>query len=287
MLNINDLINNLDLWLNEQRLDNELSINTIKTYRNSINKFIDYLNTNNIYDINKQIMLDYKDFLNNISKSYKSKNLWIISLNKYLKYLNSNELSLKQIKVQNKFVLQSNLNISDYKRLLRFSKKDNLTQDYLITKTLFATGIRYSELEFFTVENLRIENQGIINIYSKNKVRDVIIPTNLAVELRKYCRNNKINSGYIFRQIKDSSKLYSSVTYWKHLKKIAGMARVNKNKCHAHNLRHLFSVEFLKIHNNNYLALSDILGHSSLNTTRIYSTLSHKEKRAMLDAMKL
>ncbi len=278
---------NLNNWLEEQRLADELSDNTIKIYKQSIIKFISYLNDNRIENITKQTMIDYKKQLIKISNSTKSQNIWIIALNKYLKYLKLNNLCLKQIKVQNKFIVKSNLTLSDYKRLLRIAKREEMFQDYLIIQTICKTGIRFSELKFFTVENLGIDKKGVIIISSKGKVRDIEIPTILAQDLRKYARLNKIKEGYIFRQVKDHHKLVASSTFWKHLQKIAGIAKVNKSKCHAHNLRHLFAVEFLKTHNNNTLALASILGHSSLNTTRIYSTLTTEEKRAMLDAMKL
>lgn len=278
---------NLNNWLEEQRLADELSDNTIKIYKQSIIKFISYLNDNRIENITKQTMIDYKKQLIKISNSTKSQNIWIIALNKYLKYLKLNNLCLKQIKVQNKFIVKSNLTLSDYKRLLRIAKREEMFQDYLIIQTICKTGIRFSELKFFTVENLGIDKKGVIIISSKGKVRDIEIPTTLAQDLRKYARLNKIKEGYIFRQVKDHHKLVAASTFWKHLQKIAGIAKVNKSKCHAHNLRHLFAVEFLKTHNNNTLALASILGHSSLNTTRIYSTLTTEEKRAMLDAMKL
>lgn len=278
------LIDNLDNWLENQRLDYELSIHTLNTYRNSINKFINYLTFNELDNFDKDILISYKDYLDNISNSVKSKNLWIISLNKYLKYLELNNLCLKQIKVQSEFIVQSNLSVSDYNRLLRFAQKEKLEKDYLIIKTLTMTGIRFSELKYFTVENLKLKNKGVIIIKSKGKVRDIEIPTLLARELRQYARENKIKEGYIFRQYKDPNKIYSANTFWKHLKKLAGLSKVGKDKCHAHSFRHLFAVEFLKTHNN-ALALASILGHSSLNTTRIYTTLTTDEKRSLLDSM--
>lgn len=278
------LIDNLDSWLECQRLDSELSDHTLNTYRNSINKFINYLSTNNLDTFDKDILIGYKKHLDLISNSVKSKNLWIISLNKYLKSLGLNNLCLKQIKVQSEFIVQSNLSVSDYNRLLRFALKENLLTDYLIIKTLTMTGVRFSELRYFTIDNLKLKNKGVIIIKSKGKVRDIEVPTLLARELRQFARENKIKEGYIFTQIKDPTKLYSANTFWKHLKKLAGLSKVGKDKCHAHSFRHLFAVEFLKTHNN-ALALAAILGHSSLNTTRIYTTLTTDEKRSLLDAM--
>lgn len=286
MLEKEKIINFKTKFLNDERLKNELSANTLKTYNNSINKFIQYLNNLSINRIDKQIMINYKNYLNEISGSSKTKNLWITVINKYLKYLNCKELCLKKIKVQNKFYLKNVLTLADYKRLLRIAKRENMIQDYMIIQTLAKTGIRISELKYFTVDNLKKSNRNIIMISSKGKERDIEIPTKLGTDLRKYARENKLD-GYIFTQINNKNKLLNPSTFWKHLQKIAGIARVNKDKCHAHNFRHLFSIEFLKEHNNNSFALASLLGHSSLNTTRIYQTFSPDEKRAMLDKMKL
>ena len=286
MLDKEKVINSKEKFLDDERLKNELSNNTLKTYKNSINKFIKYLNDKSIDNIDKQIMIDYKDYLNEISCSSKTKNLWITVINKYLKYLNYRDLCLKQIKVQNKFYLKNTLTLADYKRLLRIAKRENMMQDYMIIQTLARTGIRISELKYFTVDNLKKSNKNIIIILSKGKERDIEIPTSLGTDLRKYARENKLD-GYIFTQTNNKNKLLNPSTFWKHLQKIAGIAKVNKDKCHAHNFRHLFSIEFLKEHNNNSFALASLLGHSSLNTTRIYQTFSPDEKRAMLDKMKL
>ncbi|MCI8460997.1 MAG: tyrosine-type recombinase/integrase [Bacilli bacterium] len=279
-----DLEDNIDIFINEQYL-NELSINSQKAYRNSINKFIEYLNKKEILIIDKKVMIDYRKYLDTISESANSKNLWIIALNKYLKWFDCTDLCLHQIKVQRKFYADYNLSLADYKRLLRIAKKEGREQDYYIIKTLCMTGIRISELKFFTVENLKRQNNNILHIYNKKKERDILLIDELARDLRKYCRKSKIYEGYIFKSPKIEGNMISTSCIWKHLQKIAGIARVNKKVVHAHSFRHLFSDVFLDKYPDHVLALAAYLGHNSLETTRIYAKKTLKQQKQMLSKL--
>lgn len=284
-MNLEILKEQLDEFMNEQYL-NEISINSQKAYRNSINKFIDFLENKKISLVNKNIMIDYRKYLDTISESVNSKNLWIISLNKYLKWLGESDLCLHQIRSQKKFYADYNLSLSDYKRLLRTSKREEREQDYYIIKTLGMTGIRISELKFFTVENLKRQNDNVLHIYNKKKQRDILLIDSLARELRKYCRRNKIETGYIFQSPKIEGSMISTSCIWKRLKKIAGIARVNKKSVHAHSFRHLFSDVFLNTYPDHVLALAAYLGHNSLETTRIYAKKTLKQQKEMLSKLK-
>lgn len=280
-----EIINNLNKWIENQRLL-ELSNKTLIQYQNSITKFIKYLTEENINLIDKKTLIKYKEYLNKISNSANSKNLWIISLNKYLKYLGYSNLILKQFKTQNKFYTYDNMTFADYKRLLRIAKRENMTQDYLIMKVLAMTGIRVSELEFFTIENLKLANDNILRIQNKGKERDIPLRDDLARELRKYSRQNKIKKGYIFRSYKNQINKVNPTTIWKHLKKISGIARVKTKVVHAHSFRHLFADKFLETYPGNVILLAEFLGHSSLETTRIYVKKTLKQKKEMLAKLK-
>lgn len=275
---------NLEKFLEEQRL-NEISHNSINAYKNSIIKFINFLDNNEIEVLDKNHMISYRKFLDEISESTNSKNLWIIALNKYLKWLDVKDLCLKQIKVQKRFYADYNLSLSDYKRLLRIAKRENKIQDYYIIKTLAMTGIRISELKFFTVENLQRQNDNVLHIYNKKKQRDILLIDTLARDLRKYCRSKKIKTGYIFLSPKIEGKMISTSCIWKHLQKIAGQARVNKKVVHAHSFRHLFSDVFLDKYPDHVLALASYLGHNSLETTRIYARKTIKQQKQMLSKL--
>lgn len=275
---------NLECYLEEQYLE-ELSKNTISTYKIAISKFISFLYMNEIIIVDKNYMIKYRRYLDEISESVNSKNLWIISLNKYLKWIHAEDLCLHQIRAQRKFYADYNLSLADYKRLLRIAKKNNMIQDYYIIKTLAMTGIRVSELKFFTVENLKRQNDNVLHIYNKKKERDILLIDTLARDLRTYCRKNKIKSGYIFISPKIEGNMISTSCIWKHLKKIAGMARVNKKVVHAHSFRHLFSDVFLDKYPDHVLALAAYLGHNSLETTRIYARKTIKQQKQMLSKL--
>ena len=224
-------------------------------------------------------MICYKKNLDKISKSTNTKNLWITVLNKYLKFLGSN-LRINLLRSQNRFINKDYMSLADYKRLLRTAKKEGMIQDYYIIKTLAMSGIRISELKFFTVENLKIENK---NIFNKGKERELVISDKLAKELRKYCREFKIKEGIIFRSITNPEKMVSTSTLWKHLQKIASLSRVKKSIVHAHSFRHLFADRFLEKHPGDTLTLQDLLGHENPKTTSIYVKKNSQARKRIVN----
>lgn len=279
-MNKQDLIPKLDEWIEEQRYQ-EYSDNTLKQYKANVLKFIDWLKDGE--EITKQTTMDYKKYLYELNPrpATSSINTWIIELNKFLKWLELNDLTIKKIKQQVKSSTEEVLSISDYKRLLRFSKSMGLIKLHYIMKVLAMTGIRISELKYFTVENLK---SNYIVAFNKGKERNIIVRQDLARELRKYCRENNIKEGYIFRGEK-KGKMPSASTIWRQMKKVSGAARVNKNKVHAHSFRHLFAQVFLDEYNNNITELADILGHNSLETTRLYTRSSNSQKKSKLEKL--
>lgn len=276
-----ELNKKLETFIEEHELQ-EYASRTLTQYRTAINKFIDFVGER---DLDKKLMLEYKNYLDSISDSARSKNNWIIILNKFLKYIDRNDLLLKRIKTQNRYTLKRVLTITDYKRLLRFAKRNNYNQIYLVMVILAKTGIRISELKYFTVENLNRDNlqDGSLIIRNKGKERDISIRRDLIIEIRRYCRENKIRSGYIFPSVKNRNQMTCASTFWRQMKKVAGLARVNKSTVHAHSFRHLFAILFLKTYPGNTTQLADILGHNSIETTRIYTTLTSNQKRELLD----
>lgn len=279
-MNKQELLSRLDEWILEQKYQ-EYAENTLKQYRANVMKFIDWLPDNDD-PINKDTTLDYKKYLGTIAGSTNSINTWIVTINKYLKWCGMQDIIIKKIKMQQKQSNEEVLSLTDYKRLLRWSKKMDLTKLHYIMKILAMTGIRISELRYFTVENL---NSNYIKVFNKGKERKIIIRQDLARELRKYCRENKIKDGYVFPGEKQGKQIHES-TIFRQMKKVAGAAKVNKNKVHAHSFRHLFAQVFLNTYNNNITELADILGHNSLDTTRLYTRTSDAQKREKLEKLK-
>lgn len=276
-----ELILKLDEWIDEQKYQ-EYSKNTLSQYKANVLKFIEWLSDDEI--ITKTTTMRYKEYLYSLEPKPKTNsiNTWIIELNKFLKWLSYEELTLKKIKQQYKTSNDEILSISDYKRLLRFSKRLGLDNLYYIMKTLAMTGIRISELSYFTVESIK---SNYILVFNKGKERYIIIRQDLARELRKYCRENNIKTGYVFVN-KKTKNMPNSSTIWRQMKKVAGAARVNKNKVHAHSFRHLFAQIYLEENPQDITGLADLMGHNSLETTRIYTRTSNVQKKSKLEKLK-
>lgn len=265
----------------EQCKSEELSEKTLTKYNRDINKFIQYSNIKTKEDITKDRLIEYKDSLIKKSKTSTVNNK-IIIINKFLTFLfNNKDYNLKQIKTQSKFEVDNILSKTDYDRLLKWAVKLNKMVMYYLMRTLAGTGIRISELQYITVEAVK---KGKTEIYNKGKKRPVYIKETLQKDLKKYCKDKGIDKGIIFKS--RSGKPLDNAYIYKEIQHIAGQARVNKKKAHPHSFRHLFAKEYLNA-GGNYLNLADILGHSSTDTTRIYSVKDANENRADLNKMSL
>ncbi len=269
-------MNDLDSFIFKQEED-ELSENTIKQYRHIVFEFLNFLDN----DYSKLKVNSFKEYMSEKKKLCpRSQNLWIIIVNKYLKFINKPELILKEEKIQKEFSIKESLSIIDYKRLLRYAKKRGDHQSYYMMKILAMTGCRISELKYFTIENLNTN----IEIKSKSKFREITVVKPLLRELRKYARSQKIKNGTLFPS-SITGEMITFSCFWKRIKKIAGAARVNKKKVHAHAFRHLFAIKFLEEYPGNLPQLADILGHSSIETTRIYTKLTRSTKEKMIESI--
>lgn len=278
-MNKQELLPKLDEWINEQTYQ-EYSNNTLNQYKANVLKFLNWLSDDE--NITKDTTIKYKEYLYSLNPRPKTSsiNTWIIELNKFLKWLKLDDLTIKKIKQQTKNSNEEVLSISDYKRLLRISKSIGNMKLYYIMKVLAMTGIRISELKFFTVESIK---SNYIPAFNKGKERNLIVRQDLARELRKYCRDNNIKTGCIFKGENQDKLVFSTI--WRQMKKVSGKARVNKNKVHAHSFRHLFAQVFLEEYSDNITELADILGHNSLETTRLYTRTSNAQKKSKLEKL--
>lgn len=271
--------NGIPEFLMDQKCS-EKSANTIKKYEHGVRRFVDTLPDD--CEITKSHTLAYKETLLNSGYKPATISSYIIVMNKYLKWLGVPDLRVKQLKVQRKSSLSDVLTPDEYKRLLRKARAYGQQDTYLIMKVLANTGIRIGELKYFTVENLK---GNYLQINNKGKIRTVPIRQDLARELRKYCRDNKIREGTIFPG-KNKGKQLTVSTIWRRLQKLAGELKIKKSKIHPHSFRHLFAKQFLKENTNGLAELADILGHESLETTRIYLVSTDAEKKKKLEGLK-
>ena len=275
-----DLQGKLDEWILEQKYQ-EYAPNTLKAYSNSVSRFIEWCPDDE--EITKQTMIAYKDNLMQNFDSPKSINCHVIEVNKFMHWIGMDDLKLKKLKIQFKQSNEDVLSISDFKRLLRFAKRNNDHQLYYIMKILAMTGIRISELRYFTVENLK---SNYIKVYNKKKFRTVIVRQDLMRELKRYARDKGIKEGFLFRSPIKPKQMVNESTIWRHMKRTAGQAKIKKNKVHAHSFRHLFAKIYLETYTDSITELADILGHESLETTRLYTRTSDAQKKEKLERLK-
>ena len=266
-----DYILALPQFVRELRLS-EKSQRTITKYTCDVQKFIHFIPEEG--EITKEHVLDYKAHLCSSEFKTNSINTYLVILNRFHRWATIPGMSVKEIRTQQKSSISDVVSSSDAKRLLRYAKKRKRDDIYLIMKIISTTGIRISELEYFTVESIQKHH---FKAFNKGKEREIILTQELARELRKYCRDHKITEGKIFT--------LSIPTIWRQMKNTASDAKVALEKVHPHSFRHLFAKEFMEQYNN-VLDLADILGHSSLETTRIYTRSTLDEKRKKLENMK-
>lgn len=254
----------------------ERSKATIEKYLRDVRRFQIFAENR---EITKELIVQYKDSL--IEKGYavRSINSMLAALNTYLSFLGCSEYRVRSIKAQKTIYCREErlLTKAEYLRLLDASR--NRPRLFLLLQTICATGIRVSELSHFTVEAVK---QGEVIVHSKGKTRVILVPSKLKTMLLKYARQLKIERGVIFRT-KSGLPLDRS-NIWTEMKHICGIANVNPSKVFPHNLRKLFARTFYNIERD-IAKLADILGHSSIDTTRIYIMSTGWEHQRKIDRL--
>ena len=252
---------------------------TIQKYVREVLCFMDFLGNS---PITKSRVLDYREYLQNIHKS-RTVNGKLSAINVYLEYSGLSDCKVKLLRVQRNTFIDENRDLSEteYKRLLAVAKDRQNTSLYHVMLTICNTGIRISELRFITIEAVK-SRKAEINL--KGKTRIVIIPKELAKRLEQYAMENKIRSGVLFRTRNGKPLDRSNICH--DMKKLCEAARVKPQKVFPHNLRHLFAKSYYAIEKN-LARLADILGHSSVETTRIYVATCVREYERAMQKMQL
>ncbi len=217
-------------------------------------------------ELDKRKVLDYKEYL--IGKFVPaSVNSVLSSLNSFFEFNNWYEMKVKMLKIQKQIFAQKDKELSktEYERLLDAAKAKSNERLYLLMQTICSSGIRVSELQYITVEAIKLRKA---TINCKGKMRIVILPKELCRMLTEYAKTQKITSGSVF--VTKTGKPLDRSTIWKMMKALCESARVSKYKVFPHNLRHLFARTFYTLQKD-IVRLADVLGHSSVNTTRIYT----------------
>lgn len=244
-------------------LNEEKSQATQEKYIRDITNFVKW---NAGEELNKQRALEYKEYL---IRSYApaSVNSMLSSLNSFFTYNEWFDCRVKQLKIQKRIFTseEKELTKAEYERLLTAAKAKGNRKLYYLMQTICSTGIRVSELKYITVESIE-KRQAVIRL--KGKTRVVIIPDSLCKALLKYAKKEKIKAGAIF--VSKSGKALDRSNIWRLMKDLCGSANVKKEKVFPHNLRHLFARTYYSMQKD-IVRLADILGHTSINTTRIYT----------------
>jgi len=257
----------------------EKSDNTIEKYLRDVKAFFEFAGAG---EINKSVVMKFKASL---VKNYEitSANSMIAAVNSFLRFMGWVDCCIKQFKVQKKAFCseEKELTKAEYIRLVNTAKKKSNERLNLILQTICGTGIRVSELQFITVEAVR---KGEAVVCCKNKTRTVFIVRELQKKLLNYIKAKDITTGCIF--ITKSGKPMSRCNIWREMKALCEQAAVSPDKVFPHNLRHLFARTFYGIEKD-IAKLADILGHSSINTTRIYIITTGAEHKRKLENMRL
>lgn len=258
-------------------IQEEKSPLTVEKYLRDVRFFLKWLNGRMII---KAEVLSYKEALME-SYAVASVNSMLSSLNCYLNFIGRADCQVKTIKQQRRTfcAAEKELTKQEYERLLAAAKeKPRLC---LLMQTICSTGIRVSEHRFVTVEAARL---GYAEVRLKGKCRVVFLPKKLCKMLLNYARENKIRQGSIF--VTSTGKPLNRCNIWAEMKKLCHTAGVSREKVFPHNLRHLFARTFYSLEKD-IVRLADILGHSSINTTRIYTIESGWNHQRQIERMAL
>ncbi len=257
----------------------ERSCNTIEKYIRDIRFFRGRLQGGNV---DKSALVKYKKEL---CERYaaKSVNSMLSSVNAFFVFMGWYDLKVKTLKIQRRIFSDKSKELSkpEYERLLAAAKNRKNKRLYYLMQTVASTGLRVSEIQYVTCEAVR-QGQAVINC--KGKIRQIFLPKKLCKMLLSYIKERNIKSGSVF--VTKTGKPLDRSHIWKMLKSLCEAAGVSRDKVFPHNLRHLFARTFYSLQKD-IVRLADILGHSNIETTRIYTMESGAEHRKLLQKLGL
>lgn len=275
----NQLAQDMQGFVNGLRTS-ERAAATIEKYVREVERLYDFLAGR---ELTKEAMLEYRQSLCDKDEKPQTVNAKLSGINAYLKAIGRADCCIQLLKIQRRAFIdeERELTESEYKRLLQAAQERKQLRLRLVLETICSTGIRVSELSFITVEALRA---GRAQVRLKGKIRVILFAKPLRRELESYARAQGIQTGCIFRT--KSGKPLDRSNIWRDMKRLAKRAQVSEKKVFPHNLRHLFARMYYAL-DKNLAHLADILGHSSVETTRIYVSVSEREHEKTLSKMQL
>ena len=276
------------LQLTEQAFDqfedylrhDEREESTIEAYLRSLTRFAEWADGRSV---TKELAMEWKTALAESGYRPISVNAMLAAVNKFFTCMGREDCKVKYLKLQRQMFRKSEKDLSkeEYQRLVQAAHEKGDLRMELILETICATGIRVGELKYITVEAIRA---GVAEIALKGKIRTILLPHRLCRKLQKYAKQQKIASGKIF--LTQDGLPVSRQSIWTRMKALCEAAGVERSKVFPHNLRSLFARSFYgSCHD--VVRLADVLGHSSIETTRIYLMSTGKEYLRQLDKLGL
>jgi len=257
----------------------ERSAATVEKYLHDLRVFFAFMDGKKL---NKTAVLEYKsDLLNKYAVT--SANSMLAAVNAFFRYFGWYELCAKQYKIQKSAFCpeEKELTKAEYVRLIEAAKRKGNERLNLIIQTICGSGIRVSELQYITVEAV---GRGEAFVNCKGKNRRIFIVAELRKKLLSYIKTQNIKSGAVF--VTKNGKPVSRHNIWRDMKALCKDAGVSPSKVFPHNLRHLFARTFYRLEKD-IAKLADILGHTSINTTRIYIVTTATEHKRKMENMRL
>ena len=258
----------------------ERSAGTIEKYRRDVQSFITWLGAR---DVSHEAAAGWKRHLQEQGYSPATINSMLVAVNRFFDCMGWQDCRVKTLKIQRRLFRQENRNLSkeEYIKLINTACQRGMERLALLMETICATGIRVSEVQYITVEAAR---QGRTEISLKGKIRTILLPGKLCRKLLKYARKQKTVSGEIF--LTRNGTGLSRKQIWAEMKALCRFAGVEASKVFPHNLRHLFAQTFYRV-THDVAKLADLLGHSSIETTRIYLIATGAEHEGLINKLKL
>lgn len=256
----------------------EKSAATLEKYRRDTGAFFHFLPPDT--PVSKELVIAYKQRL---AQTYKtaSANSMLVAVNRLLSFLGWDDCRVRMLKAQRRIFREADreLTKAEYFRLLEAAGRNERL--HLLMQTICSTGIRVGELPCITCEALA---EGRARVRCKGKERIILLPKQLRARLLRYCRAHGVRTGCIF--VTRSGRPLNRSNIWTEMKRLCAAAEVDPAKVFPHNLRHLFAVTFYRQHRD-IVRLADILGHSNIETTRIYTVTSGSEHGRQIDCLGL
>ena len=253
---------------------------TIEAYLRSLTRFAEWADGR---AVTKELAMEWKAALSESGYRPISVNAMLAAVNKFFTCMGREDCKVKYLKLQRQMFRKSEKDLSkeEYQRLVQAAHEKGDLRMELILETICATGIRVGELKYITVEAVRA---GVAEIALKGKIRTILLPHRLCRKLQKYAKQQKIVSGKLF--LTQDGLPVSRQSIWTRMKALCEAAGVERSKVFPHNLRSLFARSFYgSCHD--VVRLADVLGHSSIETTRIYLMSTGKEYLRQLDKLGL